>query len=445
MNQQPPNTPSRDDFSTPAPSEVTLENLWPRLRAFYTQNAVKHDGFTSEEAETVARIFDDAESSLAGIRSQDTATERAPWLSPGMAFAAALHGEYQPLPPAARLGNHWQSLFGDIALPLSHPKDKGAMADFWLAFEHRWRSPSYAHCKYPDQGVTWSIAYTIFVALALAVDIWAFATHPISSWPLLAVAAVLPLAIAFPILKRASSTAAAFLYLAMLIPFIAARAWLWNHDTGASVVLVAAVSFAAGLYLILFRGAWRRVLKNADRYGPFACVWMRPAPGAGTGKVEYVLTDSDGEIVWIRTAGKAFSEQFVYEYPGTDIHEDLGIEGDGGWRKVFPALFSPRETVRDWERWKHGVPGDEGEKRRKPNSFRRENVLPVPSRAWQSWILRDTLLFRPRTLSEAMTLAIPGLTPASAEAFILAHGMDTEPSGYAQALETKTVAPNAPY
>lgn len=228
------------------------------------------------------------------------------------------------------------------------------------------------------------------------------------------------------------------------------RIWLisdpmWGDTDPADLILLFLAGALVGFYPVYWGGLYRQALRNADKYGPFACVWLREREFFRD--FECVLTDSDGEIVWIRrmsdTKARKFIEQFMYNYPDSGLI-DLVAKPSRGWSQVFPALLYPREVVVDWKylwtifRVKRHYPN--------PNEYELENLSLIKKGAWWRWLFRLTLVWRPRTLSEACSLNVPGLTHESRDAYIDGFGLDTEPRGYEEALQDgRLVEANATY
>lgn len=315
-------------------------------------------------------------------------------------------------------------------------------ADTWLWARHIWKSRGYLWTRYPEFGMTWSWWYGLLVLFGVGVLLADFGGFGVSVFPVYLGVFLVPVVGFWLALRFVSKRIVWLVLLGIFVVGLAGRLWLISDPAGiggidpSMMLLTFLVGVVVGLYPVYWGGSYRQVLRNADKYGPFACVWFRPFKDETIGKdgVEFVLTDSDGEIVWIRrmsqSAAERFTGQFVYEHPDSGVWNFFGAEEH--WRQVFPALLCPREVVRDWKYWRtmFRVRGDV----LTPNDFGLRHVSLIKNRAWWTWLFRETLLWRPNTLSEAHLLNVPGLSYESRDAYIGEFGLDKHPRGYEQAL-----------
>lgn len=312
--------------------------------------------------------------------------------------------------------------------------------DLWLGVRHLWRSPNWLGSRYPEFGMTWSWWYGLLVFFGIAVLLGDLAVSGASVFPVFLGIFLIPIAV-FWLAPRFFTVRQVWLAVGgIFVLGVLGRLWVIGDPTGiidpTMAILTFGVGVVVGLYPVYWGGFYRRVLRNADKYGPFACVWFRPWKDGVTGKdgVEFVLTDNNGEIVWIRRmskrAAKRFTGQFVYEHPDSGVWDFFGAEEH--WRQVFPALICPREVVRDWKYWWKTMKYSPAAFT--PNGFLLEDVSLIKDRAWWTWLFRETILYRPETLSDALMLNVPGLSYVSRDAYISEFGLDKHPRGYEQAL-----------
>lgn len=338
---------------------------------------------------------------------------------------------------------------------VSRSPGESSRGNTWLAVRHLWRSVAYSGAQAIELGVSYVLTYLVVVLFGLGVLTYDVVVAGSASAIGLCVGLfVLPIVGFWLAMKWLPQWMAWLFIVVLFVAGITARIWLigvsGSHGLDGSLLVLTILSgVLIGWYPVYWGGMYRRVLRNADKYGPFACVWFRPFVDKAIGKdgVEFVLTDSDGEIVWIRRMGQSaarkFTSQFVYEYPNSGVWDFFGAEEH--WRQVFPALLCPREVTPDfkytWHTWMvTGWAPMQSD----------YDLAYVTRMSDTSWLWRHTfgsgILWRPETLSEAHVLDVPGLSYESRDVYISEFGLDKHPRGYEQALQDgKLVKANAKY
>lgn len=329
--------------------------------------------------------------------------------------------------------------------------------DWWLSGKHVWRRDEYWNFMGLEYGSRWSVAYSVIVLFALGVLVAGAIFGPVQALPLYVVLEALPVLFFWWALRGRSTKLAWAGGVGVFGLLVAARvllagdsgevpAWLGGDD-GSFAMLCVGAGALIGIMPVYWGGWFRQVADNVDKYGPFGCVWIRQRDVDGDVGFEFVLTDSAGEIVWIRhmRAKQAviFSRQFMYGHPDSGMWSLMGAEASG-WRQVFPAVLAPRVLQRDWREW-WAVARVEG-----PVRASREPELSALSRPIEGWswklLWAGGYPWRSTRFSEAMAIGVPGLTAESIEAYISEFGLDQDPRGYEEALAGgKLVADNAPW